>query len=78
VQAQSERVRFRLGLWVFVVLAVVSLFEYAGAILAGQPMLVVLPAALLKGALIAWYFMHIKQLVDPGEAVEVAGSGGEA
>lgn len=63
----SHRMRELIGRVVFGLLVVLTLIEYVGALVAGQPMLVIGPAAVAKAALILWFFMHIGELfgTDP-------------
>jgi hypothetical protein len=63
----SHRVRVMIGFVVFGLLAVLTVIEYLGSLWAGQPMLVIGPAAALKAVLIVWFFMHIGELfgTDP-------------
>jgi hypothetical protein len=66
----SRRRRVRIGLAVFAALALLTAVEYAGASIAGQPMLIVAPSAVLKALLITWFFMHIKELVGEDALAE--------
>ncbi len=63
----SHRTRVLIGYVVFALLLALTLIEYVGATVAGQPMLVVGPAALAKAGLILWFFMHVGELfgIDP-------------
>jgi hypothetical protein len=65
-----RRQRFIIGAVVFVALVVLTLVEWAGAIYATKPMLVIAPAAAAKALLILAFFMHVRELWAVDELAE--------
>ena len=65
-----RRQRFIIGGLVFAALVVLTLIEWAGAVYATKPMIVIAPAALAKAALILAFFMHVRELWAVDELAE--------
>jgi len=62
---EKKRKAFRQGILVFAGLAVLTGLEYVVGINGGWlPAMVVL--ALIKAALVVWYYMHIIRVLNPG------------
>ncbi len=63
----SYRDKARLGWITAVLLAVLTLIEYAIAVTVENPLLLLLPFVLAKGALIMDFFMHVRKLRTGGD-----------
>lgn len=62
VDRDGLRAKSRLGVWVALWLAVLTVVEYIIAVSVSSPLLLLLPFVLAKGWLIVRYFMHVKDL----------------
>jgi cytochrome c oxidase subunit IV len=63
----SYRDRVRSGWITAALLAVLTLMEYAIAVTVDNPLILLLPFVVAKGALIMDFFMHVRKLQTGGE-----------
>lgn len=62
---QSLSPRVRIGIYAFIVLAILTIIEYIIAVSMTGTVLYLSIIALAKAGVIAYYFMHISQLRHP-------------